>query len=120
MRKYIEATIADYLKMYMDDYHLSAYRLAKDIHVPVSRIQDILHNRRKISIDTSIRLGRYFGVDETLFFKVQLDLDRDLAIIEMKKELDKIERIERKKSEKLKKQEKELLESLNNIVPIVG
>ena len=34
---------------------LSAYKLAQDIKVPVSRIQDILHGRRKITADTSDR-----------------------------------------------------------------
>ena len=63
------------LEEFMKPLNLSAYKLAKDIGVPVSRIQDILHNRRKMTIDTSIRLGKYFGVDDLFFFKVQLDLD---------------------------------------------
>ena len=39
---------------------ISAYKLAREIHVPVSRIQDILHDRRKITADTSLRLARFF------------------------------------------------------------
>ena len=31
---------------------ISAYKLAQEINVPTSRIQDILHNRRKITVDT--------------------------------------------------------------------
>lgn len=54
---------------------ISAYRLANDIDVPVSRIQDILHDRRKITADTSIRLGRYFGVSERYFLNLQVDID---------------------------------------------
>lgn len=54
---------------------ISAYRLAHDIDVPVSRIQDILHDRRKITADTSIRLGRYFGVSERYFLNLQVDID---------------------------------------------
>ncbi len=54
---------------------ISAYRLANDIDVPVSRIQDILHDRRKITADTSIRLGRYFGVSENYFLNLQSDID---------------------------------------------
>lgn len=120
MKKYIEVSMADFLKMYLKDYHLSAYKLAKDIGVPVSRIQDILHNRRKMSIDTSMRLGKYFGVDGTFFFRVQLDLDYTAAMIEMKKELDKIESIKKKKSKSLEDKEKELLKSLEEITPIVS
>lgn len=54
---------------------LSAYRLAQEIHVPVSRIQDILHDRRKITADTSIRLGKFFGVSDRYFLDIQDDID---------------------------------------------
>ena len=39
---------------FMKPYGISAYRLASDIGVPISRIQDILHDRRKVTADTSI------------------------------------------------------------------
>lgn len=63
------------LEDYMKPLHLSAYKLAKDINVPVSRIQDILHDRRKITADTSIRLGKYFGLSEKFFLNLQTDID---------------------------------------------
>ena len=63
------------LEEFMIPLHVSAYKLAHSINVPVSRIQDILHDRRKISIDTSIRLGLFFGVSETYFLKLQNDID---------------------------------------------
>ena len=59
----------------MIPYHLSAYRLAKDIDVPVSRIQDLLHDRRKITAETSIKLGKYFGLSEKYFLNLQNDID---------------------------------------------
>ncbi len=59
----------------MEPMNISAYKLARDIHVPVSRIQDILHDRRKISADTSIRLGIYFGLTEKYFLNMQNDID---------------------------------------------
>ena len=63
------------LKEFMDPLNVSAYKLAKGIDVPVSRIQDILHDRRKITVDTSIRLGIYFGVSETFFLKNKNNID---------------------------------------------
>ena len=60
---------------FMLPFGLSAYRLAQEIHVPVSRIQDILHDRRKITADTSIRLGKFFGVSERYFLDMQDDID---------------------------------------------
>ena len=60
---------------FMKPLHISAYKLAKEIYVPVSRIQDILHDRRKVTADTSIRLGKYFGVGEKFFLNLQNDID---------------------------------------------
>lgn len=60
---------------FMIPFGLSAYKLAQEIHVPVSRIQDILHNRRKITADTSIRLGKFFGVSDRYFLDMQDDID---------------------------------------------
>ena len=60
---------------FMKPLGISAYRLALDIHVPLSRIQDILHGRRKISADTSVRLAKYFGVSDAFFLNIQTDID---------------------------------------------
>ena len=60
---------------FMEPMGISAYKLANAIHVPVSRIQDILHDRRKITADTSLRLGKYFGVSDRYFLDMQNDID---------------------------------------------
>ena len=60
---------------FMIPFNLSAYALAKAIHVPVSRIQDILNDRRKITVDTSIRLAKFFGVSDKYFLNLQNDID---------------------------------------------
>lgn len=61
---------------------LSAYKLAQDIKVPVSRIQDILHDRRKITADTSLRLAKLFGVSDSYFLDMQNEIDmRNLKIL---------------------------------------
>ena len=78
---------------FMVPYGLSAYRLAQDIHVPVSRIQDILGGRRRVSVDTSLRLGKYFGVSERYFLNLQNDIDIRNEKAKMQKELDEIVRL---------------------------
>ena len=76
MRHIETPKISEILKEeYMVPYSLSAYRLAKEIDVPVSRIQDILHDRRKITAETSIKLGRLFGLSENYFLNLQTDID---------------------------------------------
>ena len=78
------------LEEFMKPLHVSAYKLAHSINVPVSRIQDILHDRRKITVDTSVRLGKFFGVSEMYFLNLQNDIDLRNIKIELKTELDKI------------------------------
>ena len=63
------------LEEFMEPLGISAYRLAHEIHVPVSRIQDIIHGRRKITADTSVRLARYFGLTDRFFLDIQTDID---------------------------------------------
>ena len=92
MSEYIETpTIGEILsEEFMKPYNVSAYRLAADIGVPVTRIQDILHGRRRITADTSIRLGKYFGVSERYFLNLQDDIDIRNAKAAMGMELEKI------------------------------
>ena len=60
---------------FMEPSNFSAYALAKRINVPTSRIQDILHDRRQITVDTSVRLGRVFGISDRYFLNLQNDID---------------------------------------------
>ncbi|MGI5100461.1 HigA family addiction module antidote protein [Treponema vincentii] len=69
---------------------LSAYKLAQAINVPVSRIQDILHNRRKITVDTSLRLAKFFGVTDGYFIALQDDIDIRNAKLELASQLEEI------------------------------
>lgn len=77
MKNYIETPkMSEILsEEFMMPFGLSAYRLAQEIHVPVSRIQDILHDRRKITADTSLRLAKFFGVSDKYFLDIQDDID---------------------------------------------
>ena len=69
-------TIGEILREeFMEPFNLSAYRVAKEIGVPTSRIQDILHDLRQITVDTSIRLGRLFGISDRYFLNLQNDID---------------------------------------------
>ena len=63
------------LEEFMEPNGISAYMLAKEIHVPVSRVQDILHDRRKVTADTSLRLAKFFGVSDRFFLDIQNDID---------------------------------------------
>lgn len=78
------------LEEFMQPLSISAYRLAKDINVPVSRIQDILKDKRKITVDTSLRLAKYFNVSDRYFLNLQNDIDIRNALVSMNNELENI------------------------------
>jgi antitoxin HigA-1 len=58
---------------------ITAYRLAKDISVPVTRIQDIVAERRAITGDTALRLARYFSTTAEFWLNMQRDYDLEVA-----------------------------------------
>jgi addiction module HigA family antidote len=63
---------------YLKPLGLSASALAQAIGVPGNRISDIVRQRRDVSADTAIRLGRYFAVDPRFWLNLQAahDLSR--------------------------------------------
>ena len=64
---------------FMKPLGLTAYRLAKDINVPVTRIQAIMGERRGITGDTALRLGRYFDTTPEFWLNLQRDFELELA-----------------------------------------
>lgn len=58
---------------------VSQYRLAKEIHVPARRINEIVLEKRGISADTALRLGRYFGTTAQLWINLQARYDLEVA-----------------------------------------
>lgn len=80
---------------FMEPMNISAYRLAQEIHVPVSRIQDILHGRRKITADTSLRLAKFFGVSDRYFLDMQNDIDIRNLKVDLADEIENIKYLHR-------------------------
>lgn len=73
---------------FMSPLNISAYRLAKDIGVPVSRIQAITAEKRSISGDTALRLARYFRTTPEFWLNLQRDYDLELAQLAAGDEID--------------------------------
>ncbi len=76
---------------FMEPMGITAYRLAKEINVPVSRIQDILNDRRGITVDTSLRLAKFFGVSDRYFLDLQSDIDIRNTKMMMRDDIEKIQ-----------------------------
>ena len=64
---------------YLEPLGMSARALAKALDVPGNRISDILRQRRDVSADTAIRLGRFFGTDPRFWLNLQAAHDLSKA-----------------------------------------
>jgi addiction module HigA family antidote len=58
---------------------MSANALARALRVPASRVNDIILERRGVSVDTAMRLARYFGGDVQSWLNLQLAYDLKVA-----------------------------------------
>ncbi len=58
---------------------LSVNRLAMDLHVPVTRMNDIVRGRRAITADTALRLSRYFGTSAQFWMNLQTNYELEMA-----------------------------------------
>ncbi len=64
---------------FLQPIDMSANALARQLHVPASRINDIVLERRGITADTALRLSRYFGGDAQSWLNLQTAYDLRVA-----------------------------------------
>ena len=78
-------------KDYMKPLGLRSHRLAIALRVPATRIAEIVHERRAISADTAIRLGRYFKTNPRFWLNLQtaydLEMIGDQTILQIESEV---------------------------------
>ena len=56
-------------------FNITAYKLAKDIEIPQTRVSEILKGNRRITADTALRLSKYFGNSAKFWLGLQDDFD---------------------------------------------
>ena len=64
---------------FLTEYGLSQSRLAKAIGISPNRIAEIVNNRRRITADTALRLGLYFGNSPEFWMNLQAYYDLKMA-----------------------------------------
>jgi addiction module HigA family antidote len=64
---------------FMKPLGLSANALALALRVPVTRISEIVHQRRSVSADTALRLARYFRMSPEFWMRLQAQFDLETA-----------------------------------------
>jgi addiction module HigA family antidote len=60
---------------FLKGFGISAYRLAKEINIPATRISQIIKGRRRITADTALRFSRYFGTTPEFWLNLQTEYD---------------------------------------------
>lgn len=61
---------------------ISAYKLAKDLEIPQTRVSAIIKGNRRITADTALRLSKYFGNSAKFWLGLQNDFDIEEEISE--------------------------------------
>jgi addiction module HigA family antidote len=81
------------LEEFLKPMSISAYRLAKDIGVPKTRIAQIIKGRRRITPDTALRLSKFFGTTPQLWLGLQNDYDLEEQAKLIGESLEEIKRV---------------------------
>ena len=74
---------------FMRPLGISMNRLALDLRVPVTRIAEIVHERRGITPDTALRLGRYFNTSARFWMNAQSSYELEVAQDELRRTIER-------------------------------
>lgn len=77
------------LEDFMKPLGLSQYRLAHDIGVTPIRISQIVNGQRAITVDTAMRLGRYFGTSPAVWLRLQVRYELEVAENELSERINR-------------------------------
>ena len=88
------------LEEFLKPMKISAYRLAKDIGIPQTRVGEIIKGNRRLTADTAIRLSNLFGNSAKFWLGLQDDFDIEEEMKKKKKEFKSIRHL-RKNAELL-------------------
>ncbi len=77
IKEYIEApTLGEILREeFLEPLNITPYRLSKELKVSTSTVLDLLHDRRKITVEMALRLSRFFGNSHKFWLNLQNELD---------------------------------------------
>ena len=79
------------MEEFLEPMGITQNKLAVSIGVPPRRINEIVHGKRRITADTALRLGRYFGMSAQFWINLQSHYDLEVELDAISGELDKIE-----------------------------
>ena len=68
------------LEEFLKPLRISQNRLGRDLGVPAQRINEIIRGRRAITVDTALRLAKYFGTTPQFWLNLQAHYDLEMAV----------------------------------------
>ena len=80
------------VKEFLEPLHITPYRLSKDLGVSSSSILDLVHGKRKITVEMSLRFSKYFGTTSKFWLNMQNELDLREAEVKLVNDLEKIQK----------------------------
>ena len=78
---------------FLEPFEISAYKLAKEIKIPQTRVSQILKGKRRITADTALRLSEFFGNSAQFWLGLQVDYDLEEERSKIENELSEIQRM---------------------------
>jgi len=69
---------------------ITAYKLAKDLNVSTSTVLDVVNGKRKLSVEMSLKLSKYFSTSDKFWINLQTDIEIRNKKQAIKKDLEKI------------------------------
>ena len=75
---------------FLDPLGITAYRLSRELNVSTSSVLDLIHNRRKISVEMALRLSKFFGNSHKFWINLQTEIDVRETRAKMNEEIEKI------------------------------
>ena len=77
------------LEDFMKPLGLTLYHLARDLRVTPIRISQVVNRKQSISVDTALRLARYFGTSAAVWLRLQVRYDLEVAEQGLGKRIDR-------------------------------
>lgn len=78
------------LQEFLIPLNITPYRLSKETNIPQTRISEVIKGNRRITADTALRLGQFFGNSAKFWLGLQDDFDLELELEEKRDEFDHI------------------------------
>lgn len=74
---------------FLDPLGMTAHALAQALRVPAPRVNDLVRERRRVTLDTALRLARYFDTSPQFWLNLQTSYDLKIVLREAGKRIER-------------------------------